>query len=214
MLTYETDFENFLKRLRSKDDEAFKKLFKYCEGFIIKKYHEKIGKAYGNQYWHDYESEVFTSIFKATLNFNGNNKSNYKSYIYETILNCLRKTIRNNCDSQIIIKYLDDENDLAYVEKNFIYKEDSALNEFLFNKDLMDYLNRKLKPSEIELFICVFYKKEELKYFAETHNINYSTVRSTFFRMRKKIEYKKIKSLLELKHSLFLFVACIIGGCL
>ncbi|NMM61653.1 sigma-70 family RNA polymerase sigma factor [Clostridium sp. P21] len=214
MLTYETDFQNFLKKLRSKDNESFKELFKYCNGYIIKKYNEKIGRFYGNKYWNDYVSEVSLSIFTATLNFNGNNSRNYKSYIYETILNCVRKTLRNNSKSQIVIKYLDDENDLAYIEKNVTCKENNVLNETLFNKELMHYLNRKLNPLEIQLFKSTYYKKETLKYFAETHNLNYSSIRSISRRMCKKIDYKKIKSLLELKHSFFLFMACIIGGCL
>ncbi len=208
------DLKDFIERIKKKDSIAISHLYRSFEGYIFKTYNNRIGNIYGNQYLEDYLSDVILSIDRAASNFNGTTKNSFNSCIFQTILHCEKRIYTNKCEHQCIYKHLDDEKDLHYIEKNFICSEDSIFNQILFNDELVNYLKRKLKPLEIELFECFFYKKETLKYFAETHNLNYSSVRSTFRRMLKKIEYKEIKSLLELKHSLFLFIACIIGGCL
>ncbi len=193
------NLENFLRRLKTKDNDAIKQLYEACEGFIVKNYNKKIKNIYGNEYWDDYLSEVTMSIFSATLHFKGKTQSNYKSYIYETILNCIRKVIRDKCDHQYRFKSLDNENDLEcvnYIEKNFISKKDAIFKEAMLNDDLMTYLESKLKPLEIQLFNDVYYRNETLKYFAETHNRKYSTIRSIFYRMKKKLKYEEIKSIL------------------
>ncbi len=199
MITYKINLEIFLTKLRARDNDAIRYLYKVCEGFTIKVYNKKIKGNYGNKYWDDYLSEVTMSTFTATLNFNGNTESNYKSYIYKTILNCATKIVRDKCKPQYVFKSLDDENDLEckeYVEKNSAHKEDAVFKKTILNEELISYLDHKLKPLEVQLFKNVYYKKETLKYFAETHNYNYSTIRSIFHRMSKKIEYEKIKSML------------------
>ncbi|WPC43857.1 hypothetical protein [Clostridium sp. JS66] len=206
------DLKDFIERIRKEDTDAISHLYKSFEGYIFKTYNDRIGNIYGNQYWEDYQSDVILSIVRAASNFNGTTKNSFNRCIFKTISHCEKRIYTNKCKH--IYKYLDDENDLYYIEKNFTCSENSILNQVLFNNELVNYLKHRLKPLEIELFECFFYKKETLKYFSETHNLNYSSVRSTFRRMLKKIEYKEIKSLLELKHSLFLFIACIIGGCL
>jgi hypothetical protein len=79
---------------------------------------------------------------------------------------------------------------------NFISKKDAIFKKAMLNDDLMTYLEIKLKPLELELFKDVYYRKETLKHFAETHNRNYSTIRSIFYRMKKKIKCEEIKSIL------------------
>ncbi|AKN29980.1 hypothetical protein Ccar_03685 [Clostridium carboxidivorans P7] len=211
---YNSDLKNFIEKIRNEDEQAITQLHKNFEGFILEHYNSKIGTSYGNKYFQDYLSDLNISMFNAVLNFNGTTKSSFRNYMCQTISNCLKKVSRDNCKPQYNYKYLDNEDDLKYIEKTLASGETSIFNNIFFKEDLIRYLRDKLNSLEIELFECIFYKRETLKYFAETHNLNYSSVRSTFFRMRKKIEYKKIKSLLELKHSLFLFMACIIGGCL
>ncbi|AWI04557.1 sigma-70 family RNA polymerase sigma factor [Clostridium drakei] len=211
---YNSDLKNFIEKIRNEDEQALTQLHKNFEGFIVETYNCKIGIFYGNKYYQDYLSDLNISMFNTVLNFNGTTKSSFRNYMFQTISNCLKKIFRDDCKPQFNYKYLDNEDDLKYIEKTLASSEISIFNQIFFKEDLMRYLKHKLKPLEIELFECFFYKKETLKYFAETHNLNYSSVRSTFSRMLKKIEYKEIKSLLELKHSLFLFIACIIGGCL
>ncbi|WPC39834.1 hypothetical protein [Clostridium sp. JS66] len=45
--------------------------------------------------------------------------------------------------------------------QNFLKRLRSRDNDSLFNKELMCYLNRKLKLLEIQLFECIYYKKDQ-----------------------------------------------------
>lgn len=208
---YTNDLKNFIEKIQKEDPEAIRYLYKSFEGFIVKTYNDKIGIIYGNQYFEDYLSDVNLSIFRAASSFNGSTKNSFKRCMCTTIFHCEKRIFINKCKPQHTIKHLDDENDLHYIEKNFSHSENSTFNQAFFNDELMCYLKYKLNPLEIQLFENVYYKKETLKYFAETHNCNYSTIRSVFHRMGKKIKYNEVQSLLELGSSFLFFITCIAG---